>query len=209
MSFIPFHDGIQAAWQFLDRMLHQHHVDIQKLWKALQDLNGPRESGGGQETNAYNITNQFRRWARLTAACHAGSTSGSVVAAVIQQYSGGSYSDTDDPAAYPDFGIGADGAITVNGGPMFGYAFADEIVEVEYDINFGLWLVKSEGRGMVRGTLGGTLSNGSSASVTLARGGSVTGYDALGLATSIASGKKVWLSWNRDTLHWEVVSAQC
>lgn len=199
MSFVPFQDGITASWQFLDRLLYQHHVDIQRLWRALQDLGGSRSSFGTRDSDSYNISQQFERYARLHGPCHSGTPA---VQATVQQYTVGSgYGDTTDPLQ--------SAAIPVNGYFMGGYAFTDEIVRVRYDLPLQLWLVCDNGHHLVRGTLGAQLNNGGSASVTLARGGNVTGYEVLGISSPIAINKKVWLTWNKDTSHWEVVSAQC
>lgn len=207
---IPFEQGWQAAKNFIEKLLQQHHVDIQHLWDAVRDLGsaGGRGSGyGARETDAYNISQQFRRYVRLVATCHHGTTA---IAAVVQQYTvGPGYGDTTDPAAYPDLAIGEDGAITVNGFFMAGVLFPDEYARVEFDINNGQWYVQDSGREHVRGTLDGALSNGGSQTMTLNRTGSITVYEVLGLSTSIPSGRKMRAKWNKDATQWESGETGC
>jgi len=194
----PRHAGEHGERQWLLQKVTEHHNDIIQIFRRLGQL----DTGGGfgqRDTSAYNISQQFDAIVRLTAPCHSGT---SAVTAIKQQYTSGSgYADNTQPDVLP---------IEVDGYFMSGYAFADDIVHARFLIESGIWIVRGdEGHHMVRGTLSGTLTNGGSQTVTLARGGTVTAYEVLGITTSIASGRKVWLTWNKDTSHWEVVSAQC
>lgn len=206
MIRLPWDRGLPAVWKFVESLLEQHHIDILRLLKR-GDGGGSRRSFGAGDSDAYNISQQFERYVRLTAVCHHGTTA---VAAVVQQYNDpGGYADTTEQVGYPEVDIGPLGAITVNGFFQAGVHFADEYATVRFNIPNRQWYVLEPGRTMVWGTLGGALANGGSQTVNLARGGSVVGFEVLGTTSSITSGKKVWLGWNKDTEQWEVVSAQC
>lgn len=211
MLQLPFERGEAAVKAFIQAMLDQHHTDIERLKKRMGELNGGGKFSGSGDTSAYNISQQFERFVRLTAPCHSGSIGGSSAAAVVQQLVGSTYSDTTEAAAYPDLAIGANGAVVVNGYFMGGYAFADERVRVKFDLPTGIWLVQDNGHHMVRGTITvGTVTSGGNRPIALDHSlGTVEGYEVLGVTTAIPNSKKVWLTWNKNTSRFEIVSAQC
>lgn len=195
--YIPTSYGPEFERSAILAAIRQFGTDITRLWRRVAEL--PQTAGQGTgDGSAYNTSQQYTKYARLTDFCHAGTPA---VRAIEQQYTEGmGYADNTDPGV---------GSLLVNGYFMAGYGFADEIVEVRFDIPSQMWLVDDNGHHLVRGSLAGTLNSAGSATVNLARGGTVTGYEVLGTATPIPAGKNVWLCWNIDTKHWEVVSAQC
>jgi len=193
----PTHAGIVPAQNWRDAMIDQHGIDIIRLWRRISELGG---SGfAAKDADAYNISQQFTKYVKLGAAVYSGSP---LATSTVQTWDANLQNYVDTSGLYLE-------TVDVSGFFMGGYSFSGEYAWVDFDIPSQLWLVRDNGHHMVRGTLSGTLTNGGSQTVTLARGGTVTGYEVLGITTPIASGKKVWLTWNKDTSHWEVVSAQC